>query len=170
MEGSLVKILKILLMAIWLLLLITLILFATSIIFYSGEISIAFGEMKIDMNENYYSGLITIVSSIVAIALPLSISVITQQKEENFNSNELADSFYQESSYIRIKLAVYLLILLAILSYFKSLSVFLVIPSSTVVLYVVYEFYKYMGVIEKYVSDFAGMIINAEKRRINEIF
>ncbi|MEQ9169559.1 MAG: hypothetical protein RIE55_00880, partial [Marinoscillum sp.] len=130
MEKSFIKILRILLMTVWLLLLVTLILLVVSIVFYSGEVSIGLGEFTIEMNENYYSGLITIIASIVAIALPLSISVITQQKDDIFNSNEMADSFYEEPTYKRIKLAVLLLILLSIFSYFKSLSIFLIVPSS----------------------------------------
>lgn len=131
---------------------------------------IELGGLRLDMNENYYSGLITVIVSIVAIALPLSISVITQSKEENFNSKEMADSFYKERRYRSIKQSIFILMVLVILSYFRALSLFLVVPTTVLTLYVIYQFYKFMELIEGYVSDFAGMVISQEKRNIDEIF
>jgi len=170
MEVLMFVLIKRILVVVGIILMVVLFLLTYSIMIYTGEMMIQFGAIDLDMNENYYSGLITVIASIVAISLPLSISVITQSKEENFNSKEMADSFYRERRYKRIKWSIIPLMILVILSYFKTLTLFIVLPTTILTIYVIYQFYKYMDVVESYVSDFAGMVISQEKRKIDEIF
>lgn len=157
----------------FLILTVVLFLFSYTIFIYpgsSGPYTLEIGSFNLTMNENYYSGLITIVASIVAIALPLSISVITQSKDDQFNSKEMADSFYSEPRYKSVKNSVFLLMVLLVLSYFDSISLFLNIPTTLVTLFVIYEFFRFMTLVEGYVSDFAQMVITREHRQWDGIY
>ena len=122
------------------------------------------------MNENHYSVLVTVVVSIVALALPLSISVVTQSKDQNFNSEEMARYFYNEPRYLAVKRSVITLAVLVCLSYFQEVWFPIVIITTLMTIYVLWEFYHFMNLVEKYVSDFAGIVIEREKERINGIF
>lgn len=172
MEITLVKLIRGILSIISLILVIVLFIFTYSVLLYSGtgEFSLKIGNICWNMNENYYSGLITIVVSIVAIALPLSISVITQSKDDQFNSKEMADSFYSERRYKAVKNSIFLLIILLGLSYFNSVSPFLVIPTTLATIIVLYHFYKFMDLVEGYVSDFHQMVITREHRDWDGIY
>ncbi len=170
MEVTLLKLIRRILVTTFLILIVVLFLFTYSVLIYSGAYTLKIGSFSLTMNENYYSGLITIVASIVAIALPLSISVITQSKDDQFNSKEMADSFYSERRYRSVKNSVFLLMILLVLSYFDEISLFLVIPTTLATLFVLYEFYRFMKLVEGYVSDFAQMVITREHREWDEIY
>lgn len=172
MEIVLLKLIRIILTLLSLILVVVLFIFTYTLILYSGtgDFALTIGDFSWDMNENYYSGLITIVVSIVAIALPLSISVITQSKDDQFNSKEMADSFYNERRYKAVKNSVFLLMILLGLSYFNSVSAFLVIPTTLATIIVLYHFYKFMDLVEGYVADFSQMVITREHRDWDGIY
>lgn len=128
-------------------------------------------ESQLEVNDNYYSGLVAVVAGIVAIALPLSISVITASKEKSkISSKELADTFYSEKAYKKMKHCIGYLAVVVVFSYFKSGSPFVFIPATLITLYVIYAFYKYLIVVELYVKDFAGMMVAKEQENLNGEF
>jgi hypothetical protein len=60
--------------------------------------------------------------------------------------------------------------ILLVLSYFDEISLLLVIPTTLATLFVLYEFYRFMKLVEGYVSDFAQMVITREHREWDEIY
>ena len=139
----------------------------TVIIRYNGEVIMVLPELN--ANANYYSGLITIVVSLFALGLPLSVNAITANQDQRFSNNEMGVSFYNNKEYRLIKRSVFVLIMLLIASYFENTSFYIDFLVSCLTIFLLVRFLKFLSVVERYVSDFPGLLISEEKDRINDI-
>lgn len=130
---------------------------------------ITIGSFCFELNENYYSGLITIVVSLFVLALPLAINAITANQDKRFANNELGDSFYKNRGYKFIKGSSWILLVVMLLSYFKKTTLYIDIPVGLVVIFLIYKFVQFLKVVEQYVGDFPKLLIDEEKKRIDEM-
>lgn len=137
--------------------------------FQGLDITIQVFEKAITINENYYSGLITIIISLIALALPLSVNAITANQDKRFANNEMAESFYRNTNYRVIKYSVILLIILTIISYFKEPNIYLTIILTIAVIIVLLIFVNFMRTVEAYVSNFPSILIKEQKEVIEKI-
>lgn len=137
--------------------------------FHGLEINIEVIDKAITINENFYSGLITIIISLIALALPLSVNAITANQDKRFANNEMAESFYRNVNYKIIKNSVILLIILLIISYFKQPNPYLTGLLTIAVIVVLIVFVGFMKTVESYVSNFPSILIKEEKENIDEI-
>ena len=122
-----------------------------------------------EINENYYSGLITIMISVIALALPLAISAISANQQKRFFNNEIAESLYKKIEYRLLKWSVYLLIALIVPSYFKQPGIIWTIFLSLGVIFVLIVFLRFIRVVESYISKFPSILIDQEKESIEKI-
>lgn len=137
--------------------------------FQGLEINIQVIDGSLTINENYYSGLITLIVSLIALALPLSVNAIAANQDKRFANNEMADSFYKNPNYRIIKYSVILLIVLLITSYFKEPNILLTISLTIAVIIILLIFIDFMKTVESYVSNFPNILIKEEKENIDEI-
>jgi hypothetical protein len=138
-------------------------------IFYINNLQIHLGKLKFQINENYYSGLVTIVVSLFALALPLAVNAITANQDKRFSNNEMGESFYKNAEYIFMKRAVWPLIIVTAVSYIKETSPMLDLIVFVILVYVLFRFVKFMKVVEGYVANFPNILIQEEKFKIRKI-
>jgi hypothetical protein len=137
--------------------------------FHGLEINIQVIDKALTINENFYSGIITIIISLIALALPLSVNAITANQDKRFANNEMAESFYRNKNYRAIKYSVILLIILMITSYFKEPNIYLTITLTITVIAVLLIFIRFMKTVEEYVSNFPSILIREEREKIKRI-
>tara|TARA_Y100000588_G_scaffold386449_1_gene482001 strand:+ start:336 stop:854 length:519 start_codon:yes stop_codon:yes gene_type:complete len=107
----------------------------------------------------------TIVTSIVAIALPLSIQLVTSSTRDSFNEGEVGELIFQNIRYTNLKRG---LILMATIILFSWVGSNLLIDGILVVFMFVFlwAFYKYISFLQDHISDFGGRLIENEKNKI----
>jgi hypothetical protein len=138
-------------------------------LWYAQLSQVSIGEFNLEINENYYSGLITIVVSLFALALPLAVNAITANQDKRFSNNEMGDSFYKNSEYIFMKRAVLQLIFVTVLSYVKNTNPLVDVIAFAMLLYVLFRFVKFMKIVEGYVANSPNILIQEEKQKIHRV-
>lgn len=138
-------------------------------LFYSSNLHLGLGKITFSVNENYYSGLITIVVSLFALALPLAVNAITSNQDKRFSNNEMGESFYKNKEYVFMKRAVLPLIIVTVLSYFNDTSHMLDLAVFVMLVYVLFRFVRFTKVVEGYVANFPNILIQEEKRKIQKV-
>jgi hypothetical protein len=138
-------------------------------IFYMNNLQFHIGNLSFQVNENYYSGLITIVVSLFALALPLAVNAITSNQDKRFSNNEMGESFYKNEEYIFMKRAVWPLIMVTAISYIQETNLLLDVIVFFSLAYVLFRFTKFMKVVEGYVANFPNILIEEEKLKIRSI-
>jgi uncharacterized membrane protein len=124
--------------------------------------------VKPEINENYYSGLIAIIVSLFALALPLAVNAITANQDKRFSNNEMGASFYKNKEYLFMKRIVLPLIAVTLFSYFKKNSFWIDGLTSGTLIYVLIRFGKFMKVVEGYVANFPNILLQEEKQKIRK--
>lgn len=126
-------------------------------------------ETEWSINDNHISALLTVVTGLYAIAVPLSIQTVSSRTGLNYRDNELSETFFKEGSYRRM---IWVVVVLAVLSFFSWLNFNSMWPNFlalTITLISIFFFFNFIKMIERYVSDFPGQIIKHHRRIINEI-
>lgn len=110
----------------------------------------------------------TVLTAIVAIALPLSIQLISNSTKEAFNEGEIGDLIFNSHEYKRLKGGVVAMALVVVVSWLGSNRVmdFLI---ALLIVWFLNKFWVYIKFLEKYVSDFSGELIKKEQENIDRI-
>ena len=121
------------------------------------------------LNSNYISTLITIVASIFAIAMPLSIQLVSSSVNPAFSNKELAEVVYSHPKFKWMKANAVILAILASCSWLDIVSTligfFLLVASLSSLII----FWQFLKVIQEVTSDFTGMVLKSNQEAIDEL-
>ena len=124
---------------------------------------------RIVLSERVLSGIITIIASIVAIAFPISLTMVTSTKGSEFDDNEFAESFYKEKAYVSMRRIIYILIPIAIIPLFDQTHSTIKILAVMILIYVLRIFKNFIKTVETYSSDFPTHYLEKVKDQLNGI-
>ncbi|WP_424961008.1 hypothetical protein [Ekhidna sp.] len=122
-----------------------------------------------EVNKNYVNGLLTVVTGLFTIAVPLSIQIVTSNVTENYRDRELQDSLYKESDYLAMKRVTIILILLTILSWIDISNSYFNLIALLITLEAIRVFMRFLKLIEIYSSDFLSKVLDHNKKIIDEL-
>ncbi|MBY5950545.1 hypothetical protein KUV23_06145 [Algoriphagus marincola] len=110
-----------------------------------------------------------VLTGIVALLYPISLSIISDAKGDYFNSEEVTTVVFKHWTYKALKWILGLLVFLTVLSFFKienQILLFVILLVMTISLTFLFLFFKRL---EKVIRDFADLVRKEEKSNIQKI-
>lgn len=148
------------------LIMIMLTIFSMTVVEYSINLNMSFPQIR----ENYIVSFIPVTTSIVTIALPLSINAVKSAKGSQYESDEMKETFFAETEMKMMWRVLFILGALLISSMFELGQYFLYnLATLVAMVFSLYWFRRYLIMVQKYVSDFGAILLEKENREAERI-
>ncbi|KYG77954.1 hypothetical protein AWW68_04070 [Roseivirga spongicola] len=110
----------------------------------------------------------TVLASIVAIALPLSIQLVSHSAKEAFNEGEIGELIFDSKPYKHLKKGMAIMGLVVLISWTGSNRV-IEFPIVIIIFWFIQRFWVFINFMEKYISDFSGELIKKEQNKVDQL-
>lgn len=112
---------------------------------------------------------LSVMTGIVALLFPISLSIISDAKGEYFNSEEVSTIVFKHWTYIGLKVIIGLMIIVTIVSFFNVVHSFFLILTFLIIIGSLVFLFFFFKRLEKIIRDFSLLVRQEEKRVINEL-
>lgn len=112
---------------------------------------------------------LSVLTGIVTLLFPISLSIISDSKGKYFNSQEVTSIVFEHYTYKGLKVILGVLIFLTIISFFDVINKFFLILTLMLIVGSLFFLFLFFQRLEEVIRDFSLLVRDQEKSKIDKL-